>query len=229
MSKFGVTVKNSSGTTYQFYLFQQDPDLFAQNFKSTAWLTHPYKTATGVTDEFDWTIDYGLVWSATTTIKPGTVLKQHQDTSVDLNGNPNTVKFTYANDTPQFELPATKSGNPGSFYIDTVNANPIIPKNTFAFGLTVNEKMAFTTMGENGQNLKMTPKPTYWITAAKTVAQNEVLDASVSTGAVELKFKNGLNYAFVELDSNNNFSDPIYQATPFQSIAVLKTELVMED
>ena len=81
--------------------------------------------------------------------------------------------------------------------------------------------MAFASMGQNNTLLKMSPKPTYWLVAAKDIQQNEVLDASVTTGAVKFVFPGGKPHAYVELNDLNTWSDPKYSATPPASIAVV--------
>lgn len=216
MTDFTVTAVNDSNNDFYFYMFQKSPELESAGFSSTAWLTTAYKIAkNGGVANFKWSINYGLQWSQQGEVAPGVIVGQGaRATPVSTGvGESNYVKFSIANDAPRFTDLQNK-GSAGSLFIDTINAVPNIPSDTFVFGLAVNDKLAWATAAQNGLLLSMTPKVKFWLTSGATIAQNEVLESNVTSNAVQFDFKDGKNNAVVTLQSNNTWSAPSYSATP---------------
>ncbi|MCL6415089.1 hypothetical protein MIB92_05460 [Aestuariirhabdus sp. Z084] len=217
MTQFTVQAINSSANDFYFYMFQKSPELEQAGFVSTAWLTTAYKiSANGGVANFTWSINYGLQWSQQSTVAPGTIVGQGAlpTTVSTAAGADNYVDFVVANQVPKFTN-LQNNGSAGSLFINTVGANPQIPSDTFVFGLSVNQKLAWATAAQNGLLLTMTPNVKFWLTSGTTIAQNEVLTASVTSGAAEFDFKDGKNNAQITLGSNNTWSAPEYSATPY--------------
>jgi hypothetical protein len=216
MTDFTVTAVNESNNDFYFYMFQKSPELESAGFSSTAWLTTAYKIKrNGGVAKFKWSINYGLQWSQQSVVAPGVVVGQGArptPVSTEVGAN-NYVKFGVIDNTPQFTDPLNK-GSAGSLFIDTIGANPAIPPQTFVFGLSVNDKLAWATAAQNGLLLSMTPKVKFWLTSGAIIAQNEVLESNVTSNAAAFDFKDGLNNAVIKLNSDNTWSKPEYSATP---------------
>ena len=76
--QFSLTVVNESSQPWTFYVYQRHPSLEASGAAALAWLASRYPvrpgdTQTGARSQWmaTWTIDYGLVWSETGTLRPG--------------------------------------------------------------------------------------------------------------------------------------------------------------
>ncbi|NQY65747.1 MAG: hypothetical protein HRT38_19035 [Alteromonadaceae bacterium] len=217
MTTYSVKAINNSNNNFKIYMFQTSPDLAEVGFLATAWQVSEFKIPKdGGFVTFDWSVDYGVQWSATKEVEPGVIITQGAaPTPMDLGpGGDNYTDFSFADDTPHF-TGLKSEGTDGSAFISTMGADPIIPSNTFAFGLTVADKLAFAAPAQNGLLLTMTPKVIYWITAGDTIVNNEVLAANIGTAKEQFKFQGGLNNAEIILDINNVWGEPQYSAAPF--------------
>ena len=214
MSKFNVTVHNNSGETYRFLMYQNDEDLINQSFKQVAWMVSPYKTHADATSSFDWEVDYEVSWSNTETLTPGTVIAMSETKPIDIGSDDkNTYQFTVEDNDPHFVTPPTSTSGAGSAYISTQNANPIIPGETFAFGIAMKGKLAFVCWGRNNTLLKMTPKPKYFLVASDQLQEGEIIDAGMMVSPIEFDFPAGKLNAKVTLGPNNVWSEVTYSAT----------------
>ena len=132
---------------------------------------------------FTWTPDYGFVWGATGSLKPGINFNASEYLPGGLTAN-NTIEFSNANNTPQFSAPAT--GNPSGSLVISDASN--VPNNVFTVGIGMSGAGTFVTPAGPNLTHAFTPTPTYWIAAGTNVQRGTVLDVTTITQNTEVVF-----------------------------------------
>ena len=158
------------------------------------------KTCHPTTDlEFNWSSDYSFVWSNTTDLKLGTIVKTSQAWSANLN-TMNKIIFDYIDNAYTFRDMA-QGAHEGNLYIDqTQRVEPMVA----SVGIGMSGKGTFMLPSQPNMKIIMTPKPTYWLIFGN-FEEGEALDITqVSEYALKLQYK-GTKTMSVEWTGNNTW------------------------
>ncbi len=159
MTTYSVTVLNNSQTSADFAVFQKPPPTsLPGNVFSLAWFARP--TSSSSRDTFTWDLDYGLAWSETGVLQPGTGSAASQNSPADPNG-PDVVYLTQDNfGAPTFSNP----GNNGALGSLNVQQMANVAPNRAAVGIGTAGSGTFAEAASNMTTV-FTPHPTYWVTS----------------------------------------------------------------
>ena len=194
---YTLNVQNNSTQSGSFCIFQEAPDINVPGITTMAWLAKMCHPTTDL--EFNWSLDYSFVWSNTTNLKPGTIVKTSQDWDANLNTK-NKITFDYVDNAYTFK--GEKQGDyEGNLYIDQTKA--VQPK-AASVGIGMSGKGTFMIPSQPNMKIIMTPKPTYWLVFGDFV-EGEILDITqVSEQALKLQYK-GTEDMSVEFNGDNTW------------------------
>ena len=123
MTTYTLNVSNHSTQSGSFSIFQKAPDTNTSNVLSLAWLAKPAHPTTNT--EFTWDLDYSFVWSKTTNLKPGAVVKASEVWTA-CQKTSNRVDFDLSEDAYTFS-DQRQGEHEGNLYINqTENVQPEI-------------------------------------------------------------------------------------------------------
>lgn len=92
MTTYSLEFVNNSSNSWDFCVFQDDPNIGVPDVMSLAWFSKHVEPTTRVT--FTWSIDYSFVWSETGELKPGILFAANQNWPADLESE-NGITLTY--------------------------------------------------------------------------------------------------------------------------------------
>lgn len=196
-TSYSLTLKNQSGSTWSFYVYQQVPEQSADTF-SLAWFASQTPLVNGASVTFQWDVDYGFVWDETGEVIPGVVFNASQNIPADP-ARANTTIFTYSNQTPS--LSNAVAGSPQGSLV--ISQDGTVPANTFAVGITMSNAGTFVVPAKPNVTATFTPTPTYWIAAGTQVNVGTILDITQVTQNLEVQFPDN-TYALTYLLNGNN-------------------------
>jgi hypothetical protein len=140
------------------------------------------------------------VWSKTTNLIPGTIVKTSQAWDANLS-TLNHVNFNYANGAYTFSDPS-QGDYEGNLYIDQTKR---VVSNDASIGIGMSGKGSFVIPSQPNMKVIMTPKPTYWVLFGD-YEEGEILDTTqVTDSAVKLQYK-GTKVMNVEFTGNNTWN-----------------------
>jgi hypothetical protein len=180
---YTLTLENNSAMPWTFYVYQQAPNQGSTNVFSLAWFASPFTMAPGTQITFEWTVDYGFVWGASGSVRPGVTFKASDCVPAGLTAN-NTICFSNANNTPDFCDQMT--GNPSGSMVISDTAN--VPNNSFTVGVSMSGVGTFVTAAGPNLTHTFTPTPTYWIAAGTNVQVGTILDVTTVNQNTEVVF-----------------------------------------
>jgi rhizosphere induced protein len=187
---YKLRVTNTSNAFEQFAIYQNDPDLGSSNAMSLAWFVqgaHP-----GQTIDFEWTIDYSVMWSANGTANGTVKFVIAQEVPCDPSDvNRNGVQLVYENGVPWLQPSRFALGIPRSGCI-YVNELSTLPSSSGLIGLAIGGKPAYAAPAEPNRLEVFKPHPNYWITAG-TFEAGVALDVEeISSRSQEITFDDGI-------------------------------------
>lgn len=193
MTTYSLTVKNDSGEPWDMYTFQKSPNVSDPNLKSLAWFTK--YTAKHSTVKFTWDVSYCFMWSETGVLVSGVVFEANQSFPADPYATGlatstqagNQVNLSYHDEDDYFEFiagPSLLGTVPGTLYAVSDNS---VPNSVASVGIGMSNAGAFAVPALTNITASFTPDPTYYVAAATSVQQGEVLEDEVSN-SVELQF-----------------------------------------
>ena len=189
-TNYHLRVTNNSPTFEQFAIYQKDPDLGSPDAMSLAWFVqgaHP-----GQTLDFNWTIDYSVMWSASGTTGGSVKFVVAQEVPCDPSDvNNNGVELAYENDVPLLRSVKFPLGTPrpGSVY---VNQRSNLPVSSGLIGLGIGGQPAYAAPALPNQLTVFTPHPNYWITAG-TFEAGDALDVeAISARSQQIEYDDGV-------------------------------------
>ena len=195
---YKLNVQNNSTQTGSFCIFQELPDVNVPGITTLAWLAKPAHPTSHL--EFEWGIDYSFVWSKTTDLEPGTIVKTSQSWNANLS-TLNHVNFNYADGAYTFS-DASQGDYEGNLYIDQTKR---VVSNDASVGIGMSGKGAFYVPSQPNMKVIFTPKPTYWLIFGN-FEEGEVIDITkVTDNALRLQYK-GTKVMNVELNGSNTWS-----------------------
>ena len=198
--KYILNVKNNSTQSGSFCIYQEAPDINLPGITTLAWLAKPAHPSTLL--EFEWYLQYCFVWSKTTDLRPGTIVKSSQAWDANLS-TLNHVNFDYAGGAYTFKDPS-QGDYEGNLYVDQSKR---VVSNDASVGIGMSGKGAFVVPSQPNMKVIMTPKPTYWLLFGD-FDEGEILDVTqVTENAVKLQYK-GTKVLNVEFTGNNTWSVP---------------------
>ena len=196
---YTLTVTNNSTQTGCFCIFQEQPDVNMPGITTLAWLAKPAHPSTLL--EFEWGLDYNFVWSKSTNLRPGTIVKTSQAWDANLS-TLNKVKFDLASGAYTFSDQA-QGAHEGNLYIEQTKR---VSSNDASVGIGMSGKGTFLVPSQPNMNIIMTPKPTYWLVFGD-FKEGEVLDTTTITEtALRLQYK-GTTSMNVEFTGNNTWNN----------------------
>lgn len=208
-TKYTLFVQNDSSNTFDFCMYQQDPQLGVQDAKSLAWFS--LKGTPGSLLEFNWTIDYCFVWCATGVLKDGVTFKAGQTWAADPSQNVvgdrfipgNQVGFEYAGDNAYtFTSTPVKGAKAGTLYI---SESTNIPLRQASIGIGMSNSGTFAVQSQPILTRGFTPHPSYHLVAG-SYEPGEVLDVSAITDALDVPYPSGVFKRTAILDQNNGWT-----------------------
>jgi hypothetical protein len=193
VTTYTLTVKNASGEAWDMYTFQKNPNVADPNLKSLAWFTK--YTAAYSTVKFTWDLNYNFMWAETGTLVPGVVFEAAQSFPADpfatgpaqSNQAGNQVQLSYHAEDDYFEFiggPPISGAAPGTLYAISDNT---VPNGIASVGIGMSNAGTFALPALTNITSSFTPDPTYYVAAATSIQQGQVLEDQVSR-AVELQF-----------------------------------------
>ena len=192
-----LNVINNSTQTGSFCIFQEQPDINMPGITTLAWLAKPAHPSTLL--EFVWGLDYSFVWSRSTNLKPGTIVKTSQAWDANLS-TMNKVKFDLTNGAYTFSN-QSQGAHEENLYIEQTNR---VNSNEASVGIGMSGKGTFLVSSQPNMNVIMTPKPTYWLVFGD-FKEGEVLDTTkITETALRLQYK-GTKVMNVEFTGNNTW------------------------
>lgn len=195
---YTLNVQNNSTQTGSFCVFQEQPDINLPGITTLAWLAKPAHPSTLL--EFEWGLDYSFVWSKSTNLKPGTIVKTSQAWDANLS-TMNKVKFDLSDGAYTF-ADQEQGAHEDNLYIEQTNR---ITSNDACVGIGMSGKGTFLVSSQPNMNIIMTPKPTYWLVFGD-FKEGEVLDTTkITETALRLEYK-GTRAMNVEFTGNNTWN-----------------------
>jgi hypothetical protein len=179
--QYSIEVRNQSQLNGSVCLFQHQPDISSvPSVYSIAWMVQP--SGPGMTSDFNWSIDYGFVWSESGTLSPGVTFQTSQHVPADLN-SANQITFTNAGG--RFTFVGPGGGAPrGSLMI---HSDMTIPPNSASVGISMSGAGTFAVGAAPSMTFVFTPHPTYWL-AFGAFRPGQVLPPDIVTNAVKVVF-----------------------------------------
>lgn len=158
-TQYTLTFVNSSTLSRSFICFQEDPAIGVPDVMSLAWytkFTHP-----GTTTDFEWFMNYSLIWSEQGNLKPGVKFTASDIVDADPKGieHPNKISLQYVDDGFKFANPSNQ-GSKGSLTIDTEAG---FPAGKASIGIGMSGSGTFAVPAIPQDHTIFTPHPQYWV------------------------------------------------------------------
>ncbi|MEJ2794571.1 hypothetical protein WAE56_14245 [Iodobacter sp. LRB] len=198
MTAYTLSFQNNSSNSATACVYTTAPDIGVPNVMSLAWLTKPSHPTTRL--NFDWNIDYSLVWSENGTLKPGATFEASQTWAVDPHGE-NAVLLAY--DEHGYTFSNKSSAAPAGSLI--VKQSSSVPLRKASVGVGISGQPALAVEAQPNILLAFTPHPKYWITFG-SYEVGEVLDLEEISDSFEIDYPANVYSAVVTLDINNQWS-----------------------
>ena len=186
---YRLTFVNHSSKSWTVCLYQTDAAGTIPNLQSLAWFAE--SAAPGTSVAFDWTIEYGFVWSQTGPLTPGVVFGTSQQHLPANLSTANRVTFSPAPAAAGQEFTFTnQTAGPheGSLYIHEDHG---VAANRASVGIAMSGAGVFAVQAQPDVDLIFTPHPTYWITIGQFVP-GQVLDIDAITNSMQIDFPPGV-------------------------------------
>jgi len=199
MTQYTLHVLNESRNTFDFCVYQKDPDIGVADVLSLAWFT---KRAHGNSKlRFKWTKDYSFVWDETGTLVPGVIF----DASEVLPADPrdpakNAVLYEYTDGAYTFARETGQST--GHLHVTESGDLPALQSSV---GIGMSGNGTFAVQAQPNLNLVFTPHPSYWITAG-TFVEGQVLDVETITNVAPVNFPENVYSMTATLHMDNTWS-----------------------
>jgi len=182
MTTYILTCFNESEHAGNFMLFQKpQPVPVPGGAASLAWFARP--TQPGKSSIIQWTIDYGFVWSQSSTLQPGTVFQPAQFVPADPMGI-NLIQ--YGQDEHGVPHLSDPSANGQRGYLTIQQAVTVTPRRS-AVGIAMSGVPVAAVLAEPVMMAPFVPHPNYWLAFGQYQA-GEVLDVETILDAVEVQF-----------------------------------------
>jgi hypothetical protein len=197
VKKVSLNNSSNSGTAY---LYQTDPGLTqAGSPSSLAWFA--YGSNVGVTNQFQWSVAYSMLWSTTATLVPGVVVVASQVLPCDLQTS-NEATFTHNNF--GYLLTGQTAGSPAGSII--IAEDGTIPLNAASIGIGMSGAGTFAIPAQPNITAIFTPNPAYWIGfSLSPIKQGSVISTQAANSA-NIAFPNNMFTCTATLDGNNRWS-----------------------
>jgi hypothetical protein len=157
---YRLRVTNTSGAFEQFAIYQKDPDLGVPNAMSLAWFVQGAHS--GQSLNFEWSIDYSVMWSANGTTGSTVKFVVAQKVPCDpADTNHNGVELVYENGVPRLQAAKFTLGTPkvGCVYVNEMST---LPDSAGMIGLAVGGKPAYAAPAAPNRLEVFNPHPNYW-------------------------------------------------------------------
>jgi hypothetical protein len=195
---YRLRVTNNSSAFEQFALYQNDPDLGVPNAMSLAWFVkgaHP-----GQSLDFEWTIDYSVMWSASGLAGGVVKFKIAQEVSCDPSDvNRNGLELAHENGTPLLRSARFTLGTPrtGAIYVNELSN---LPDSAGMIGLAVGGKPAYAAPAVPNRLEVFSPHPNYWLSAG-TFEPGAALDVEeITPHSQQIEYDDGIFDLSVNFD-----------------------------
>jgi len=176
-TQYSVKVTNNSSSTWDVFMYQQQPGPPSPGVFSLAWFSMPMSPTTTAT--FSWDITYDFVWSQTGTLVPGVTFIAGQTWQADpVSANyvqliePQENLFTFNNENatgPQGSLSIWQDGK--------------VAANAASVGIGMSGFGTFAVQAQPNTTAVFTPEPSYWIAFGSQMQQGCVLETVVGNSS----------------------------------------------
>lgn len=198
---YTLNVSNNSTQSGNFVIFQEMPDVNVPNVTTLAWLAKSAHPTSNL--EFQWQLDYSFVWSKSTNLKPGAVVKTSQAWGANLE-ELNQVTFDQHPKNAYTFSNQNQGPTDGSLHIDHTDS---VETDAASVGIGMSGKAAFLVESQPDTKVIMTPKskPIYWLIHGN-FEEGEVLNVNdVFKNAHQIEFE-GTSLVNVSLNNDNTWS-----------------------
>lgn len=190
---YTLTVQNKSSFSGQVIVYQKAPDtnVSPSDLFTLAWLSEGIEGSQGSivnSVEFDWTIDYGFVWSKKGQLKPGVKFIAAGNTSVQGINPPNGNKITFTQGKNNYTFADQTNGDKNQLAIEMDNS---VIQDQASVGVSMSGAGTFAIVARPRFNAWFIPHPTYSV-ALGSYRQGEVMDIAQLSDKYDLEFSGGV-------------------------------------
>jgi hypothetical protein len=205
---YSLTVYNKSSYSGNVIVYQGLPksNIQPEQIVPLAWLSEGIEgssTGVGINQvKFDWTIDYGFVWSKTGVLQPGVdfVAGGSVETTTISPGKGNKVAFGKGNQ--QYTFSNQTNGSDGKLEIDTLTS--VVP-NDASIGVTMSGNGVFAVQALPQFSYWFLPHPTYSI-ALGNYESGQVMDLASLSAQQEIQFDGAATDIILTYNSDGSWS-----------------------
>lgn len=201
MTNYTLTFHNSSKLSRSFLCYQKDPDLGVPGVVSLAWWAKFAHPDTQI--DFEWTIDYTMLWSEMGDLRPGVHFTASQKLAADPSGKsgPNLVELDYEDGGFTFGTPSN-AGTAGSL---TINTGPGFAAGAASVAIGMSGSGTFAVPAAPQDHVLFTPHPEYWV-AFGSFNQGDVLDITQISNSAKVVFPPNVYAMTAIYDEAGNWS-----------------------
>ncbi|MFA8300659.1 MAG: hypothetical protein ACEPOV_10890 [Hyphomicrobiales bacterium] len=216
MDRYTLNVINNSTQNGNFCVFQENPDITDPYVMSLAWFNKYAFPKTKLS--FNWTIDYGFVWSQTGRLTKGVIFNASQDFPANLKS---TNQITISKEQGAYYFHDQRRGpKEGTLYIEEDNT---IPSNQVSVGISMSGKGTFAVQGQPNMSALFTPHPKYYVVFGNFI-DGEVLDVTKISNKFEIDFPPNVYSVTAVFNPDNTWS--MMTTEKYNSQIIAKEEAV---
>ncbi|MFH8582966.1 hypothetical protein ACH4GP_01035 [Streptomyces celluloflavus] len=210
--EFNVTVKNVSGKSRKFCMYQTYP---SAKLQSLAWFTKTVHDKSGLrtldSADFRWNEVFSFVWAETGKLNEQVHFDAHGEwpadpaakkTSSTKTTGGNQIFFTKEDAAYTFDS-MQKPTDEATNTLTIHTGNPV-DDNQASIGLGMYGSPVFAAQAEANQHYRFQLKPTYWLVAS-TAQEGDAVSLNVESDPLKLDFSKS-SHATVTFDSKNKLT-----------------------
>jgi hypothetical protein len=196
---------NNSSNPWDFCIYQKDPGLVTvPGVMSLAWFAQQVAPTTHT--QYQWTINYDLVWSQVGTVAPGVIFDASQVRPADIqtpSNNQITLDKVISTSPGYYSFGPQSTGPQGSLVIQC--GSNISPADNVLAGIAMSGVGTFVAPTQPNINLTFTPNPQYWVSFG-TYVQGQVLSIQEMTNDGQVLFPPNTYTMTAILNSDNTWT-----------------------
>lgn len=189
---YRLTVENKSSFSGQIIIYQEAPktNLSSSDLFSLAWLSEGIEGSSGGsvnTADFEWTLDYGFVWSRKGQLREGVKFTAAGSANVESLDPPNRNHISFKKGNQNYTFGEITNGRKGRIEIHMEES---VVQDEASVGVSMSGAGTFAIVARPRFDAWFEPHPNY-IVALGSYQKGEVMDLTQLSGMYKLQFKPG--------------------------------------
>lgn len=204
---YTLIVENKSSFSGQVIVYQNAPEtnVNLSDLFTLAWLSKGIQGSGGQivnSVEFDWTIDYGFVWSQKGVLQPGVNFTASGSAAVQSIDPPTNNKIGFTKGAANYTFNNQTNGNKGQLEIDT---DSTVVQDQASIGVSMSGAGTFAIVARPRFEAWFIPHPVYTV-ALGSYQQGQVMDIAQLSNTYDLEFPSGVTNIKLTYNADGTWS-----------------------